>query len=68
MAMTLRTDDELNGVLAELASEEGISKQEVARRAILDRYRRHGHQGRIELSADRMIDRWADVLDRLGST
>jgi predicted transcriptional regulator len=66
--MTLRTDDELDEVLGELAREEGTSKQEVARRAILDRYRRRGHHSRVEASTASMIDRWAGVLDRLSAT
>jgi predicted transcriptional regulator len=67
MALTLRTDDELEHALAVLAETEGLSRQEVIRRAVLDRYERSGHRSRVEQSAERMIDRWGDVLDRLGS-
>jgi hypothetical protein len=28
---------------------------------------RAGHRARVEASADKLIDRWGDVLDRLGS-
>ena len=35
--MTLRTDDELDQALTELAKAEGVSKQEVVRRAVLAR-------------------------------
>jgi len=66
MAMTLRTDEELDHALTALAEEEGISRQEVIRRAVLDRHRRAGHVGRVEESSGRMIDQWGDVLDRLG--
>lgn len=67
MAMTLRTDDELERALEILAREEGLSKQEVVRRAVLERLERAGHRARMENSAERMIERWGDVLERLGS-
>lgn len=67
MALTLRTDEELEQALAALAESEGLSRQEVIRRAVLERYERTGHRARVEASADKLIDRWGDVLDRLGS-
>jgi len=67
MAMTLRTDDELERALSVLTESEGISRQEVIRRAVLERFERAGHQSRVSDSTDRMFDRWGDVLDRLGS-
>jgi len=67
MAMTLRTDDELERALEVLAREEGLSKQEVVRRAVLERLERAGHRARVEDAAERMIERWGDVLERLGS-
>jgi predicted transcriptional regulator len=67
MALTLRTDEELEQALAALAESEGSSRQEVIRRAVLERYERAGHRARVEASADKLIDRWGDVLDRLGS-
>lgn len=67
MALTLRTDEELERALAELAASEGLSRQEVIRRAVLERHERAGHRGRVEASADKLLDRWGDVLDRLGS-
>ncbi|MQA00427.1 MAG: ribbon-helix-helix protein, CopG family [Dehalococcoidia bacterium] len=67
MAMTLRTDDELDHALDALARSEGLSRQEVVRRAVLERYERAGHRTRVDDSAARMLDRWGDVLDRLGS-
>ncbi len=66
MAMTLRTDDELERVLSELAEAEGLSRQEIIRRAVLERYERAGHTRRVAERADRMLQRWGDVLDRLG--
>lgn len=67
MALTLRTDDELEQALDALAESEGLSRQEVIRRAVLDRYERAGHASRVGASTDRMLERWGDVLDRLGS-
>jgi hypothetical protein len=65
--MTLRTDEELDRALSELAAEEGISRQEIIRRAVLDRYARAGHGARVTDSSARMIDKWSDVLERLGT-
>ncbi|HVM14196.1 MAG TPA: CopG family transcriptional regulator [Egibacteraceae bacterium] len=67
MAFTLRTDDELEQALSALTESEGLSRQEVIRRAVLERYERAGHASRVGESADRMLERWADVIDRLGS-
>lgn len=67
MAMTLRTDEELERALEALARAEGLSKQEVVRRAVLERFERAGHRTRVDDAAERMIERWGDVLDRLGS-
>ena len=67
MALTLRTDEELELALAALAASEGLSRQEVIRRAILERYERSGHRARVDASADKLVERWSDVLDRLGS-
>jgi predicted transcriptional regulator len=67
MAFTVRTDEELEHALNELAKSEGLSRQEIIRRSVLDRYERTGHAKRVADSTDRMIDRWGDVLDRLGS-
>lgn len=67
MALTLRTDEKLEEALDALAKSEGLSRQEVIRRAVLDRYERAGHTERVEASTDRMVQRWGDVLDRLGS-
>jgi predicted transcriptional regulator len=66
MALTLRTDDELERALDALAKQEGLSRQEVIRRAVLERYERAGHRARVEGAAGRLQDRWRDVLDRLG--
>lgn len=67
MAFTVRTDAELEEALSALAEVEGTSRQEVVRRAVLDRYERTALGRRVEQAATRLIDRWADVLDRLGT-
>lgn len=67
MAFTLRTDDELEQALSALAESEGLSRQEIIRRAVLERYERAGHASRVEAGADRMLERWGDVIDRLGA-
>lgn len=67
MAFTVRTDEALERALDQLVKEEGLSRQEIIRRAILDRYERAGHASKVADSTDRMVERWGDVLDRLGS-
>jgi len=67
MALTVRTDDELERALTALAAAEGTSRQEIIRRAVLERYERAGHAALVEGSANRMIERWGDVLHRLGT-
>ena len=65
--MTVRTDEELDRALTELAEAEGTSKQEIIRRAVLDRHARVAHVSRVEDATQRMIAKWGDVLDRLGT-
>lgn len=67
MALTLRTDGELDAALTALAEAEGTSRQEVIRRSVLERYERTVHASRVEDASSRLRERWADVLDRLGS-
>lgn len=67
MAMTFRTDAELDRMLTELAQSTGASRQEVIRRAIVDMHQREGHASLVADSTERMVARWGDVLDRLGS-
>jgi len=67
VAMTVRTDEELDRALAALAAAEGTSRQEIIRRAVLERYERSGHAARVQESSERLMDRWGDVLHRLGT-
>jgi predicted transcriptional regulator len=66
MAFTVRTDEELEHALDTLCELEGLSRQEIIRRAVLERLERAGHRDRVDASAERMIDRWSDVIERLG--
>ena len=67
MALTVRTDAALEEALASLSKVEGISRQEIIRRAVLDRFERLGHVARVTDSTKNMVARWGDVLERLGS-
>jgi len=67
MALTLRTDDELERALDLLCAQEGLSRQELIRRAVLERAERAGHRERVDAAAERAVSRWGEVLDRLGT-
>jgi predicted transcriptional regulator len=67
MAFTLRTDEELERALSALADREGLSRQEIIRRAVLERYDQTRHREEVSGATDRMLERWGDVLQRLGS-
>lgn len=67
VAMTLRTDAELDAALAALSAAEGTSRQEIIRRSVLERYERRVHAQRVEEASGRALERWADVLQRLGT-
>lgn len=67
MAMTLRTDEELDAALSALAESEGRSKQDIIRLAVLERYARSGHRAQVDAIMDEALVKWKDVLDRLGS-
>jgi hypothetical protein len=66
MAFTLQTDEQFEQALDALTEAEGVSRQEVIRRAVIDRYGRAGHAEALRHSAARMVERWGDVLNRLG--
>jgi predicted transcriptional regulator len=67
MAFTVRTDPEFETALAALAEAEGLSRQEVVRRAVLERFHQSLHDDRVGESMNRLIERWGDVIDKLGS-
>ncbi len=68
MALTVRTDDQLETALTALAVSEGTSRQEIIRRAVLERYERSSHGARVASSSEKMQQRWGDVLERLRTT
>ena len=68
VAMTLRTDEELQAALRALSEEEGVSQQEIIRRAVLDRAARSRHRTKVSAASERSLGRWGDVLDRLGDS
>ena len=65
MALTLRTDDELERALTALSKAEGASRQEIIRRAVLERYERGAHHERVADATVEMMQRWNKVIDRL---
>jgi len=66
MAMNLRLDEEDSELLRTLAEAEHISMHEAALRAIRRSAREVAHTERVRQATAEMMDRWADVLDRLG--
>ena len=66
MAMTLRLTDDDERVLAELAAQDGISRQEATIRAIHETAARRGHQSAVRALSMQGRARYADLLDRLG--
>ena len=67
MAFTVRTDAVLEAALDALSKAEGLSRQEIVRRAVIERYEQSEHVARVNESTGRMVQRWGDVLERLGS-
>lgn len=66
MAMTLRTDSELDEALTELAEAEGISRQEAIRRAVIEKRDRVSRRARLDVITSDLLVEYADTLDRLG--
>ena len=66
MALTVRTHPEMEEALTALTQAGGSSLQEIIRRAVLDRFERRGHRARVKSASQSMLDRWGEVLDRLG--
>jgi hypothetical protein len=65
MALTVRTDDEMERALTALSTAEGTSRQDVIRRAVLERYARSAHLERVAGATSEMLNRWGDVIDLL---
>ncbi len=65
MAMTLRLTDEEQERLRKRAADEGVSMQEVARRAVREYVGLEDHRDRVFASAKRILSAHADAIDRL---
>jgi hypothetical protein len=65
--MTLRTDEELDRALVELAEAEGVSKQEAVRRAVLEKRDRTSRRTRIDAIARDVVVEYAEAVERLGT-
>ena len=65
MAMTPISDDERDPAQTALPAAKGASRRDVTRPAVPGRYRQKDHTHRVQASSDRLIDNWADVLERL---
>ena len=66
MAMTLRLSDEEQELLRRRAAEEGVSMQELARRAVREYVGLEDHRDRVFASATRVLTAHADAMERLG--
>ncbi len=66
MAMNLRLGDEDSALLRALADAEHVSLHEAALRAIRRSARELAHTDKVREATTEMLDRWGDVLDRLG--
>lgn len=64
--MTLRLTDEEREQLRRRAEQEGVSMQDVARRAVREYIGLEDHRERVFASAQRVLEAHADAIDRLG--
>lgn len=64
--MTLRLTDEEREQLRRRADQEGVSMQDVARRAVREYIGLEDHRERVFASAQRVLEAHADAIDRLG--
>ena len=65
MAMNVRLTEEAERVLAALAEEDGVSKNEEINRAILDRGARSSREKDVRALAREAIKDYGPLLDRL---
>ena len=66
MPMTLRLSEDEQEMLRRRAAEEGVSMQELARRAVREYVGLEDHRDRVFASARRVLTAHADAIDRLG--
>ncbi|PRY43762.1 hypothetical protein CLV43_103511 [Umezawaea tangerina] len=65
--MTLRLNDEESRRLAELASSEGRTKQDVVRLALAERWAQLHKDEQLGEVLERVLPKYRGLLDRLGS-
>lgn len=65
MATTVRLNDADQAVLDELVAEEGLSQNEVIRRAILERAARSGHRAQVKAGWAEIDEQYGDLFERL---
>jgi predicted transcriptional regulator len=68
MALTLRTDEELENALTELSSTLKTSRQDVIRTAVLEMRSNMRHDLRVSDAFDHVQESWGHVIKRLAST
>ena len=66
MAMTLRLTEEEQEALRSRAASEGVSMQELARRAVRDYVGLADHRDRVVASARKIMEVHAAAIERLG--
>ncbi|HEY1323666.1 MAG TPA: DUF1778 domain-containing protein [Streptosporangiaceae bacterium] len=66
MAMNLRLNEEDSALLKALAEADHVSMHEAVLRAIRRSAHEVAHTSRVQQATAEMLDRWGDVLDRLG--
>ena len=64
--MTLRLTSEQDRMLEDLAREDGVSKQEAVVRAIEQTAAQRSHRGAVADATTWGLDRYKDLLQRLG--
>ena len=65
MAMTLRLTESEQALLRELADEDGLSQNEVIRRALLEHAERRRLHSDVHAAGARAVSRYSALLDRL---
>lgn len=63
--MTLRLNDDEQELLRAMATQEGLSQQEVARRAIVERAERLQLHQDVHMAGVRAVTRYGALLERL---
>jgi len=67
MAINLRLTDDEQRLLDAMAAESGLSKSEVLRRALVEKALRDRRSAQVDASLDWALERYDDLLRRLGT-